>query len=97
MARTRLGRGKDIVTLQDGRNAVGLDRRARLVAAQLHVLEHDRMQAGVLELGESSVSETEGEITEGGNMTDPHDRRDTGLALLGNANAGQPIMTPSAR
>ena len=47
---TGLSRGENVVPLKDGGDAVRLDGRAHLVAAQLDVLQHDRVQPGVLEL-----------------------------------------------
>ena len=47
---TGLSRGENVVPLNDGGDAVRLDGRAHLVAAQFDVLQHDRVQPGVLKL-----------------------------------------------
>lgn len=47
---TRLSDGNDIVTHQNSRDAVGLDRRGYTVPAELNVLEHHWVETGIVEL-----------------------------------------------
>lgn len=49
--RTSLSNSDNVVTLQDGRQAVRLDRRRHSVATELDVLKHDRMESCIFELG----------------------------------------------
>ena len=45
---------KNVMTLEDGRETIGLNRRADLVAAELDILQHDGMESGILKLGDVS-------------------------------------------
>jgi hypothetical protein len=49
-----LRNGDNIVTSQDGGDAVGLNRSWELVLAQLDVLKHDGVKSSILELSEVS-------------------------------------------
>ena len=46
---TGLGNGNDVVAHRDGRQAVLLDRGRNLVASKLNILEHDGVEARILE------------------------------------------------
>ena len=50
---TGLSTGNDIVSLEDGRQTVGLDRGRRRVKAELDVLEHDWVETSLVELWRS--------------------------------------------
>lgn len=46
-ALTSLSASNQIVTLNDGRNGVLLNRSGNIVSSKLNVLQHDRMKAGI--------------------------------------------------